>query len=121
METVTRSNATVSTGGTEREHLLQVCKQTGKTLEELGIELPETDGQDIPEGGEFLWETFWDLSLSRGNNGFSENPLSWQELHAFAVLNGLDLSPYQAATLRSMDRAYLIVRAELAAKNTKTR
>lgn len=121
MDAATRSNAAVSTGGTEREHLLQVCKQTGKMPEELGVELPEAGGLDVPECGEFLWETFWELSLSRGNNGFSENPLSWRELHAFAVLNGLDLSPFDANALRSMDRAYLTVRAELTAKNTKSR
>lgn len=121
MEAATRSNAAVSTGGTEREHLLQVCKQTGKTPEELGVELPEVDGPDIPEGGEFLWETFWELSLSRGNNGFTENPLPWRELHAFAVLNDLDLSPFDANALRSMDRAYLAARAELAAKQAKSR
>lgn len=105
--------------GTQREHLLQACKQTGKTPEELGIVLPEAEVVDVPEGGEFLWESFWELSYSRGNNGFAENPLSWLEIQAWAGLNGLELTPFQAAALRSMDHTYLATRADLAAKNAK--
>lgn len=107
-------------GATQREHLLQVCEQLGKTPEEMGLEIPE-EGEEVPEGGEFLWQIFWELSLARGNNGFSENPLSWQEIREYAALNSLDLGPYDAATLRGMDHAYLTTRAEMAAKTTKKR
>lgn len=105
-------------GTSQRDHLEQVCRQTGKTLDELGLSVPEDDedSPDIPEGGEFLWSVFWELSQGRGNNGFTENPLSWLEIAAFSQLSGHNLTPFEAETLRRMDAAYLATRAKMSAK-----
>lgn len=121
MGAAVRSGA--SGGATQRDHLEQLCFQTGKTPEELGVELQDgtPDTPDIPDGGEFLWGAFWDLSFSRSFNAFTENPLPWLEIQAYAALNSLELTPFEASTLHGMDQAYLTARAEMAAEAEKKR
>lgn len=110
----------MGTGGiTQREHLLQVCKQTGKTPEELGFILPEPP--EPPTEGLHLWHWFLELSGARTSNGFGPNPISWNEIDAFNRLNGLRLTPWEAETLRRMDMAYLAIHTENEAKKPRER
>ena len=80
-------------GTTQRDHILEVCKQTGKTPEELGVSETSLDEEiPIPEDGLYLWFT--------------------------STL----LTPYEILTLRSMDTAFLSAHAaetEKRNKNTK--
>lgn len=59
-------------GASQRDHILEACRQTGKTPEELGY--PEISLEDeeipIPEDGLYLWFFFQELCGGRGNNGF---------------------------------------------------
>lgn len=87
-------------------HAEQYARQTGLPLEEalakFGLEEPE-----IPEDGEPLWEWFWELSSGRGHTGFGPQPLSWQDMEAWARISGIELQPWQAVIFRAMDRAWL--------------
>lgn len=100
----------------QRAHLLQVCKQTGKTPEELGVSLPEDVAPDVPENGEYLWAWFQELSSGRGNNGFGVLPLSWADMDAWARLTGNQPEPWETAILRNMDDTFLAVCHEEATK-----
>ena len=69
-------------GTTQRDHILEACRQTGKTPEELGC--PEISLEDeeipIPDEGLYLWFFFQELCGGRGNNGFGPMPLSCRTL-----------------------------------------
>ena len=56
-------------GASQRDHILEACRQTGKTPEELGY--PEISLEDeeipIPEDGLYLWFFFHELCGGRGN------------------------------------------------------
>ncbi len=75
-------------GASQRDHILEACRQTGKTPEELGY--PEISLEDeempIPEDGLYLWFFFQELSGGRGNNGFGPTALSWSDMEAWARL-----------------------------------
>ena len=94
--------------------MIQVCRQTGKTPEELGLELPEETGPGVPENGEYLWAWFQELSSGRGNNGFGVLPLTWADMDAWARMTGTRPEPWETAILRSMDEAFLAVCQEAA-------
>lgn len=102
----------------QRAHLLQVCKQTGKTPEELGFALPEEVVPDVPENGEYLWAWFQELSSGRGNNELGVLPLSWADMDAWARLTGNFPESWETAILRSMDGAFLAVCHEEAARKS---
>ena len=110
-------------GTTQRDHILEVCKQTGKTPEELGVSETSLDEEiPIPEDGLYLWFYFQELSGGRGNNGFGPTALSWSDMEAWARLTSTPLTPYETLTLRSMDAAFLsahAAEAEKCNKNTK--
>ncbi|MEG2140689.1 MAG: hypothetical protein RRY20_07885 [Bilophila sp.] len=107
-------------GTTRRDHIEQLCKQKGKTPEELGFATEETeDDLDVPDDGAYLWNWFQELSSGRGNNGFGPSPLGWADMAAWAQLTAIPLTPYETLTLRSMDTAYLTACADTQKKNTK--
>ena len=111
-------------GTTRRDHLLQLCKQTGKTPEELGFPdvSPDMEETPIPEDGAYLWFYFQELSGGRINAGFGPTALAWSDVEAWARLTSTPLSPYEVLTLRSMDAAFLSAHAaEMEKRNKKTR
>ena len=87
-------------------HAEQYAKQTGLPLNDVlakfGLEEP-----DIPAGWEVFWEWFWELSSGRGHTGFGPQPLSWQDMEAWARISGIELQPWQALVFRAMDQAWL--------------
>lgn len=100
-------------GSALREHIEQLCRQTGKSPEALGLSSENIpDEPDIPHVGGYLWVWFWELVGGRASNGFCPLPISWTEIEAWARLTSTDLSPYDALTLRRMDAAYLNAYAE---------
>ena len=110
-------------GTTQRDHILEVCKQTGKTPEELGVSETSLDEEiPIPEDGLYLGFYFQELSGGRINSGFGPTALSWSDMEAWARLTSTPLTPYEILTLRSMDTAFLSAHAaetEKRNKNTK--
>ena len=107
-------------GTTQRDHILEVCKQTGKTPEELGVSETSLDEEiPIPEDGLYLWFYFQELSGGRINSGFGPTALSWSDMEAWARLTSTLLTPYEILTLRSMDTAFLSPNAEQPKKPTR--
>ena len=109
-------------GTTRRDHIEQFCKQTGKTPEELGLVEDEADDTpEVPEGGEYLWGWFQELSSGRGNKGFGPIAIPWSDIDAWARIAGVPLIPFEALALRSMDVAFLSACAEVQRKQNKNK
>lgn len=107
-------------GTTRRDHIEHVCKQTGKTPEELGLVEDEADDTpEIPEDGLHLWGWFQELSSGRGNNGFGPAALTWMDIEAWTRLTAIEPTPFEVLTLRSMDAAFLSAHAAEAEKRNK--
>lgn len=91
-------------------HAEQYAAQTGQSLDAVltrfGLGAPE-----IPDGWAVVWGWYWELCQGRGSNGFGPLPLSWESMAAWAGISGIALSPWLAAVLRSMDRAWLAAAA----------
>lgn len=112
-----------SDGVALRDHIEQICRQTGKSPEELGFaaEAAEDEGPDVPEEGAHLWAWFHELCGGRGNNGFGPAAISWSDMEAWARLTATPLTPYDVLTLRSMDAAFLSLYAAETEKRAKTK
>lgn len=84
-------------GATLRQHLEQIGK-AGPVIEP-------------PDHAEHVWHWFWELSASRGGNGFAAMPVPHVEIEAWARLVGAEPDEWEIRALRAMDAAFL---AELA-------
>jgi len=62
---------------------------------------------EVPYGGEFVWDLFWNLRNGIGGNGFSPSPISYLELQAYIQVTGLRLSPFMVDAVRYMDAKYM--------------
>jgi hypothetical protein len=91
----------------QRDHIAQLCKQTGKSPEELGLVMPKEALPAIPPEGEYLWAWFWELDKGRMSTGFGVQALGWTDMQAWAQLTNTALMPWQTLALRQMDAAYL--------------
>lgn len=87
-------------GGTLRDHLESVERQTGKTPDKL---IPP----DFPDAVGHLWEWFIDLDRARPSGGFGPSAISYAEIDAFARLTGAEPTPFEVDVLRALDREYL--------------
>ena len=67
----------------------------------------------MPEGAEYLWTMFLDLSRSRMFTDVGPLGIPYSEIDAWARLNGRSLAPWEVATLRDLDGAFLTVTAKL--------
>lgn len=101
-------------GASQRDHLLQACRQLGKSPQALGLTLPEPP--EPPAEAVHIWHWFHRLSAARGNNGFGYNPLTWADMAAYARFQGVTCTPWEAETLHDMDMAFLAAHAEANAK-----
>jgi len=89
-------------GGSVRDHLEQVARQTGKVPAPL---------ENVPElwpAAEHLWSHFLDLIRGRS----TATPLSYGEIAAWARLIGLHLVEWEVHALRRLDLAWLSSVAE---------
>lgn len=68
----------------------------------------------MPEGADYLWRAFQRLSGRRTNNGFGQNPLTWQEIDAFVRLSGVALAPWEIEVIERLDGLYLAQQAKQA-------
>ena len=96
----------------QRDHIAQLCKQTGKSPEELGLAIPQNAVPPIPPAGEQLWAWFWELDKGRQSNGFSVQAFAWIDMQAWAQLTSTTLMPWQTLALRQMDAAYIAACAQ---------
>lgn len=61
----------------------------------------------LPAAAQRLWGWFAELDAARGSNGWGPNPIGWAELAAWQQLAGVQLTPWEAETLRTLDRVRL--------------
>jgi hypothetical protein len=79
-----------------------------------GFDVEQFRGPPAPAGVEYVVEWFAELSTARGSNGFSQSPITYAEIDAWARLTGRSLSPFEVDLLRVMDMQYLKVTSNAA-------
>lgn len=84
----------------QREHLEQVAKITGKTPDELVA-------PDFPDLLLYLWEAFLDLHKGRSYGMNGGNPLTWSDIAAWCNLTGIVLSSWEVTTIKALDMAWV--------------
>jgi hypothetical protein len=89
---------------TESDHLAQVAKQLGKDVEEIER---SNDFAPFPTIAGFVWDNFMDLHDGRsyGMNG-PEN-LDYRSIKAWCDLTGIELSPWELKTIKSLDSIWI--------------
>jgi hypothetical protein len=97
-------------GGTKREHLERIEKQTGKQ------QIPDFD---IPPEGEHIWNWFWDLS-NRRPQGFGVSLIPYGEIKSWMEVRKPLIYDWEIEILTKMDRAFLEGHQE-AKKEQKTK
>jgi hypothetical protein len=89
----------------EREHLLQVQKQTGRAPKEL-------IGPDFPHIAKYIWDTFADISKGRTHGMSGPNPLSWEGIKAWCDLNQIVLSSHEVDMVKAIDMLWIRISNE---------
>lgn len=94
-------NKPTESGATEREHLEQVERQTGRKVEALE---PPTD---FPILLSHIWSAF--ISLSNGRSmGFSgPNPIGYEQIKAWKELTETPLAAWEIEAIKRLDVVYL--------------
>lgn len=57
----------------------------------------------IPAAGEHVWRWFKELDRARTSTGFGVNPITWQEIDAWATRRKVDPSQWEIDALISLD------------------
>lgn len=73
------------------------------------------DGPPLPPDGAHIWEWFGELDAARGSNGFSPNPISYQDVSAWVDLTGTITRPTEVRAIMLLDRLRRSVWAKHAA------
>jgi hypothetical protein len=87
---------------TEREHLQEVEKQSGRTP--LALQGPE-----FPELLEYVWTAFLLLNSTRGQGFSGPIPISYQEIDAWQRMTHNVLLPWEVEVVKKIDNVYLRV------------
>lgn len=83
----------------ERKSRLQAMREQGIT---------EVDLPPVPSEAAYLWDHFIEAGLA-GAGG--EGPIAWAELGEYQRLVGIDLTPWEARTLRRLSCEYVAERS----------
>lgn len=89
----------------EREHLQQVEKVTGKTPTELL-------GPDFPVDASLVWAYFLEVHQGRSYGMSGPNPVSWSDLSAWCNLHGIVLSSWEVSTIKELDLLWISIAHE---------
>ena len=87
-------------GISQREHLTQVQKQTGR-------EIPELEGPPFPQALVHVWSAFIDLSKCRSSGFSAPNPITYSDIKAYMETTLTPLNPVEVQGIRELDNAYL--------------
>jgi len=90
-------NQPMEGGGTKREHLENIEKQTGRQ------QIPEFE---IPIEGEHIWNWFWQLS-NRRSQGFGVSPITFSEIKSWLEVRKPIIHDWEIEILTKMDEAFL--------------
>ena len=94
-------NKTDKDGISEREHLEQVEKQTGRRIEAL--ESPT----EFPQLLSHVWSAFCRLSNSRSAGFSGPNSISYLEIQAWKEVTGTPLKSWEVEAVKRLDAVYL--------------
>lgn len=72
-----------------------------------------------PDGWQFIWEIFFDLSSDR-NNSFGLGPITYEMIHFYCVVNKTQLDNLEILTIRELDRIFRNTYAEIEDKKPKS-
>jgi hypothetical protein len=89
-------------GLSEREHLLEVERQTGQTP------LPLI-GPEFPEEMLHVWSAFLSLSGTRSAGFSGPLPITYSEIRSWMEVTGNYLSPWEVDAVKKLDAVYLRV------------
>jgi len=90
-------------GTTEREHLEQVERQTGRRVEALEPPTP------FPMLISHVWSAFISLSSSRGSGMNGPLPIGYEQIKAWKELTETSVSPREIEGIKRLDLEYLRV------------
>lgn len=94
---------------TEREHLEQIAKSSGRRPIAL-------DGPEFPQGAEYIWGVFLALHDRRTHygSGFgaSPNPLQFEAILAWCNLYSVRLSCWELEVIETLDAVWMQVMGE---------
>jgi hypothetical protein len=89
-------------GVTERQHLQEVERQSGRAPMAL-------QGPDFPELLEYVWTAFLLLNSTRGQGFSGPLPISYQEIDAWQRITNNTLLPWEIEAIKRLDAVYLRV------------
>ncbi len=81
--------------------------------------VPELEQQELPRVFWSVWEWFIKMHNKRTNNGYSPNPITYQEILAFCILEDLHLSSSEIEMINKFDNIVLQQYAKEAKKRSK--
>jgi hypothetical protein len=87
-------------------HRKQLLKQ-GKPQEFVAAKFKELEPVALEPNTRDLLDTFETLSGTRDFGVAGPQPITYSEMKAFVELTGTELSPWEVATIKAMDRAYV--------------
>mgnify|MGYP003679058543 FL=1 len=90
-------------GTTEREHLEQVERQTGRKVEALEPPTP------FPMLLSHVWSAFISLSTSRGSGMNGPLPIGYGQIKAWKELTETSISPWEIEAIKRLDLEYMRV------------
>jgi hypothetical protein len=79
-----------------------------RVYESTGILPTQLEPVATPDLLFYLWVYFKQLNETRGNNGYSPNPLSFLEIEAWCRLMKISLSSFDVECLMALDQEFLI-------------
>tara|TARA_S200002703_G_C3711830_1_gene218625 strand:- start:23 stop:355 length:333 start_codon:yes stop_codon:yes gene_type:complete len=94
-------NKPTESGTTEREHLEQVERQTGRKIEALE---PPTE---FPVVISHVWSAFITLSNSRSAGFSGPNPITYEQIKAWKELTETPLASWEVEAIKRLDVVYL--------------
>lgn len=68
---------------------------------------------------ELVWDYFLQLSNARTSNGYSANPITYQEIWSWNDLNEIGVTPFEVKIIKRLDIIYLNHQATEQSKRNK--
>lgn len=65
------------------------------------------DAPELPEGVSYIWQWFHAIARRRTSSGFGPNPITHQDIVAYAQLYRVDIDPWEAELICSIDDLFL--------------
>ena len=75
-------------------------------VKNMGIPVPELDGDEFPAPAGRLWRVFLELTASRQSGYGSPQPITYAEILAYDTLMGGTLAPWEVSLIKSLDILY---------------